>query len=325
MSKAGVLLINLGTPEAPTAPALRKYLRQFLWDPRVVELPRPLWWLVLNGLILNLRPKKSAEKYAKIWTPEGSPLKVHSGRQAKLLRGYLGQAGRGDIVVEWAMRYGEPAVADALDRLVAAGCRDLLVLPLYPQYAVSTTASVLDAVAAWASRHPDAANIRTVESFHDHPGYIAALSAAINAHWMDYGRPDKLVMSFHGLPKVSIARGDPYHGQCLESARLLADALGLAESDYAVTFQSRFGPAEWLQPYTQATLEALGRSGVKRVDVICPGFVADCLETLEEIAIECKAAFLAAGGKEFRYIPCLNERHEWIDTLAAVVRERLPA
>jgi ferrochelatase len=325
MSKAGVLLINLGTPEAPTAPALRKYLRQFLWDPRVVELPRPLWWLVLNGLILNLRPKKSAEKYAKIWTPEGSPLKVHSGRQAKLLRGYLGQAGRGDIVVEWAMRYGEPAVADALDRLVAAGCRDLLVLPLYPQYAVSTTASVLDAVAAWASRHPDAANIRTVESFHDHPGYIAALRAAINAHWMDYGRPDKLVMSFHGLPKVSIARGDPYHGQCLESARLLADALGLAESDYAVTFQSRFGPAEWLQPYTQATLEALGRSGVKRVDVICPGFVADCLETLEEIAIECKAAFLAAGGKEFRYIPCLNERHEWIDTLAAVVRERLPA
>ena len=325
MSKAGVLLINLGTPEAPTAPALRKYLRQFLWDPRVVELPRPLWWLVLNGIVLNVRPKKSAEKYAKIWTPEGSPLKVHSGRQAKLLRGYLGQAGRGDIVVEWAMRYGEPAVADALDRLVAAGCRDLLVLPLYPQYAVSTTASVLDAVAAWASRHPDAANIRTVESFHDHPGYIAALSAAINAHWMDYGRPDKLVMSFHGLPKVSIARGDPYHGQCLESARLLADALGLAESDYAVTFQSRFGPAEWLQPYTQATLEALGRSGVKRVDVICPGFVADCLETLEEIAIECKAAFLAAGGKEFRYIPCLNERHEWIDTLAAVVRERLPA
>ena len=325
MSKAGVLLINLGTPEAPTAPALRKYLRQFLWDPRVVELPRPLWWLVLNGIVLNVRPKKSAEKYAKIWTPEGSPLKVHSGRQAKLLRGYLGQAGRGDIVVEWAMRYGEPAVADALDRLVAAGCRDLLVLPLYPQYAVSTTASVLDAVAAWASRHPDAANIRTVESFHDHPGYIAALSAAINAHWMDYGRPDKLVMSFHGLPKVSIARGDPYHGQCLESARLLADALGLAESDYAVTFQSRFGPAEWLQPYTQATLEALGRSGVKRVDVICPGFVADCLETLEEIAIECKAAFLAAGGKEFRYIPCLNERHEWIETLAAVVRDSLPA
>jgi ferrochelatase len=320
---AGVLLVNLGTPEAPTAPALRKYLKQFLWDPRVVELPRPLWWLVLNGIILNVRPKKSAEKYAKIWMPEGSPLKVHTERQAKLLRGYLGQAGRGDIVVEWAMRYGEPSVADALDRLAAAGCRDILILPLYPQYAVSTTASAMDAVAAWASRHPAAADLRKVENFHDHPGYISALCATINAHWMDYGRPDKLVMSFHGLPKVSIARGDPYYGQCLESTRLLADALGLAESDYAVTFQSRFGPAEWLQPYTQATLEELGRSGVKRVDVVCPGFVADCLETLEEIAIECKTAFLAAGGKEFRYIPCLNERHEWIATLAGLILDRL--
>ncbi len=324
MSKPAVLLVNLGTPEAPTAAALRRYLRQFLWDPRVVELPRLLWWVVLNGIILNVRPKKSAEKYAKIWTPEGSPLKVHTERQAKLLRGYLGQAGRGDIVIEWSMRYGEPSIAGALDGLAAAGCRDILVLPLYPQYSVSTTASALDAVADWTSRHPAAADIRKMEGFHDHPGYLSALSAAINAHWMDYGRPDKLVMSFHGLPKVSITRGDPYYGQCLESARLLADALGLAESDYAVTFQSRFGPAEWLQPYTQTTLETLGRSGVKRVDVICPGFVADCLETLEEIAMECKAAFLAAGGKEFRYIPCLNERHEWIETLAALVQARLP-
>ncbi|MBM3391516.1 MAG: ferrochelatase [Betaproteobacteria bacterium] len=324
MSKPAVLLINLGTPEAPTAAALRCYLRQFLSDSRVVELPRPLWWLVLNGIILNVRPQKSAEKYARIWTPEGSPLKVHTERQAKLLRGYLGQSGRGDIVIEWAMRYGDPSIASALDRLAAAGCRDVLVLPLYPQYSVSTNASASDAVADWASCHPAAADIRMIEGFHDHPGYVSALSAAVNAHWMDYGRPDKLVMSFHGLPKVSIARGDPYYGQCLESARLLADALGLPESDYAVTFQSRFGPAEWLQPYTQATLEALGRSGTKRVDVICPGFVADCLETLEEIAMECRAAFLAAGGKEFRYIPCLNERHEWIETLAALVQAGLP-
>lgn len=324
MSKPAVLLINLGTPEAPTAAALRCYLRQFLSDSRVVELPRPLWWLVLNGIILNVRPQKSAEKYARIWTPEGSPLKVHTERQAKLLRGYLGQSGRGDIVIEWAMRYGDPSIASALDRLAAAGCRDVLVLPLYPQYSVSTNASASDAVADWASCHPAAADIRMIEGFHDHPGYVSALSAAVNAHWMDYGRPDKLVMSFHGLPKSSIARGDPYYGQCLESARLLADALGLPESDYAVTFQSRFGPAEWLQPYTQATLEALGRSGTKRVDVICPGFVADCLETLEEIAMECRAAFLAAGGKEFRYIPCLNERHEWIETLAALVKAGLP-
>lgn len=323
MSQHAVLLINLGTPEAPTAPALRKYLKQFLWDPRVVELPRPLWWLVLNGIILNVRPGKSAEKYARIWTPEGSPLKVHTERQAKLLRGYLGQAGQGDIVIEWAMRYGEPSVAAALERLKARGCGRILVVPLYPQYSLSTTASAMDAVSAWTRRNPRAAQIESVPSFHDDPRYIAALAAGINAHWMDYGRPEKLVMSFHGLPKVSIARGDPYYGQCLESGQRLAGALGLAEADFAITFQSRFGPAEWLQPYTQASLESLARAGVRRVDVVCPGFVSDCLETLEEIAIECKAAFLAAGGQEFRYIPCLNERHEWIEALARLVRDRL--
>ncbi|MBI4988043.1 MAG: ferrochelatase [Rhodocyclales bacterium] len=323
MTQSAVLLINLGTPEAPTAPALRRYLKQFLWDPRVVELPRLPWWLVLNGIILNTRPKKSAAKYAKIWMPEGSPLKVHTERQAKLLRGYLGQSGQGNIVIEWAMRYGEPSVARVLDRLKAQGCTRILVLPLYPQYAVSTTASAMDAVNEWARRNPQAAEIGTIESFHKDPRYISALAASINAHWMDYGRPDKLVMSFHGLPKVSIERGDPYYGQCLESGRLLAAELGLAEAGYAITFQSRFGVAEWLQPYTQAALETLARDGVRRVDVICPGFVSDCLETLEEIALECKAAFLAAGGTEFRYIPCLNERHEWIDTLAGMVRRRL--
>ena len=325
MIKSAVLLINLGTPEAPTAPALRQYLKQFLWDPRVVELPRPLWWLVLNGVILNTRPKQSAEKYAKVWTPEGSPLKVHTERQAKLLRGYLGQSGQGDLVIDWAMRYGEPSVASVLDRLKAQGCVRILVLPLYPQYSASTTASAMDAVSAWARQHPHAAAVATIESFHEDPRYIAALTASINAHWMDYGRPEKLVMSFHGLPKASIARGDPYYGQCIDSGRLLAKSLGLAETAYAITFQSRFGPAEWLQPYTQPTLEALARDGVRRVDVICPGFVSDCLETLEEIGMECKAAFLAAGGHEFRYIPCLNERHEWIDALAAMVRDRLAA
>jgi ferrochelatase len=321
----GVLLINLGTPEAPTAPALRKYLKQFLWDPRVVELPRLLWWLILNGIILNIRPRKSAEKYAKIWMPEGSPLKVHTERQAKLLRGYLGQSGQDNIAIAWAMRYGEPSVEDALDRLKALGCSRILILPLYPQYSFSTTASAMDAVSAWARRHPEAVEIRTIESFHDDARYIAALAASINAHRMDYGRPEKLVMSFHGLPKVSIERGDPYYAQCLESGRLLAAELGLAETDFAITFQSRFGPAKWLQPYTQATLEALAREGMKRVDVVCPGFVSDCLETLEEIALECKAAFLAAGGTEFRYIPCLNERHEWIEALAGMAGKHPPA
>ncbi len=325
MTKSAVLLVNLGTPEAPTASALRKYLKQFLWDPRVVELPRPLWWLVLNGIILNTRPKKSAEKYAKIWMPEGSPLRVHTERQAKLLRGYLGQSGQGDIVIEWAMRYGQPSVASALDRLKAQDCTRIRILPLYPQYSVSTTASAMDAVNEWVRRHPQAVEIRSIESFHDNPRYVSALAASIHAHRMDYGRPDKLVMSFHGLPKVSIERGDPYYAQCLESGRLLAAELGLAESDYEITFQSRFGPAEWLQPYTQTTLEALARDGVRRVDVICPGFVSDCLETLEEIALECKEAFLAAGGTEFRYIPCLNERHEWIEALAGMAGRHLPA
>lgn len=319
----GVLLINLGTPAAPTPAALRRYLKQFLSDPRVVELPRLLWWPVLNLIVLNTRPKRSAEKYARVWTPEGSPLKVHTERQAKLLRGYLGQAGQGQVVIDWAMRYGEPSVASVLDRLKAAGCTRILVVPLYPQYSVSTTASALDAVHAWLRRNPQAAGIDVLESFHADAGYIAALAAGIRAHWMDYGRPDRLVMSFHGLPKASIARGDPYYGQCLESSRLLAAELGLTEKDYVVTFQSRFGPAEWLQPYTQPTLESLARGGLRRIDVVCPGFVSDCLETLEEIAIECRAAFLAAGGAEFRYIPCLNERHEWIAALAALVRRRL--
>lgn len=321
----GVLLINLGTPAAPTAPALRRYLKQFLWDPRVVELPRPLWWLVLNGLILNIRPRKSAAKYAKIWTPEGSPLKVHTERQAKLLRGYLGQSGQGDIAIDWAMRYGEPSVDSALDRMIAAGCSRICVLPLYPQYSASTTASAMDAVAEWGRRHPGLAEIDAGASFHDDARYISALAAAIRAEWMAYGRPEKLIMSFHGLPRVSIARGDPYHGQCLETGRLLAIELGLTEADYTITFQSRFGPAEWLQPYTQPTLEAFGQEGVRRVDVVCPGFVSDCLETLEEIGMECRAAFLAAGGKEYRYISCLNERHEWIEALAGLVKDRLVA
>ena len=321
--RTAVLLVNLGTPAAPTAAALKPYLREFLSDPRVVEIPRALWWLVLNGVILNVRPRKSAEKYAKIWLPEGSPLAVHTARQARLLQGLLGERGRRDMLIGWAMRYGEPSVASVLDKLSEAGARRILVVPMYPQYAASTTASVADAVAAWSLRRRNLPGFRSVRAFPDHPGYIRALRDAVERHWTRHGRPDSLVMSFHGLPRRSLDLGDPYHCECRKTGRLLAEALALPRERYAVTFQSRFGRAEWLQPYTQPTLETMAREGVGRVDVVCPGFVADCLETLEEIAIECKAAFLAGGGKEFHYIPCLNEDAGWIAALGDLVETHL--
>lgn len=316
--KSAILLVNLGTPDAPTAPAVRRYLAEFLGDPRVVELPRLLWLPILYGIILVTRPAKSAAKYATIWTPQGSPLKVHTERQAKLLRGLFGTQGNKDAVIAWAMRYGNPAVAATLDALKRQGVTHTLVLPLYPQYAGSTTASVYDAVDAWDKRNPQAMEFSRIGSYPDHPGYIKALAAGINEHWMNQGRGDKLVMSFHGIPQRSVDRGDPYAAECRHTAQLLAAELGLAAERWTLTFQSRFGKAAWLQPYTQPTLEQMARDGLKSVDVVCPGFTADCLETLEEINMECREAFLHAGGKEFGYIPCLNERAEWIAALADI-------
>lgn len=320
---AGVLLVNLGTPAAPTAAAVRPYLKEFLSDPRVVEIPKFAWWPILNGIILNVRPKKSAEKYASIWMDEGSPLQVHTERQAKLLGGYLGHDGAGDMRVDWAMRYGSPSIPEALGRMKAKGCSRILVVPLYPQYAASTTASVMDEIAACLTHWRNLPEIRFIRDFHDHPAYIAALAQSVRDHWMTAGEPDKLVMSFHGIPRRSVELGDPYHDECRTTARLLAEKLHLPPERWQLTFQSRFGKAEWLKPYTQATLEALGRAGTERVDVICPGFPADCLETLEEIAMEVRAAFIESGGKSFRYIPCLNERHDWISALAGIVRGRI--
>jgi len=316
-----ILLVNLGTPDAPTAKALRPYLKQFLSDPRVVEIPRLVWWLILNVIILNLRPAKSAHKYASIWTRDGSPLRVHTERQAKLLKGYLGEAG-GPSLVEYAMRYGQPSIAATLDKLKAAGARRIVVVPLYPQYAASSTASVFDDVASWIKVTRNVPEMHFVRSFPDHPGYIDALAASVREHWQANGRGERLVMSFHGIPKRSVDQGDPYYDECQLTGRLLAKALQLKSDEYAITFQSRFGAAEWLQPYTQPTLESLAREGLKGVDVMCPGFAGDCLETLEEIAMECKEAFIANGGKEFRYIPCLNERPDWIAALADIVTNR---
>lgn len=321
--RTAIVLVNLGTPEAPTAPALRRYLKQFLSDPRVVEIPRPIWWLILNGIILNTRPAKSAAKYASIWMEGGSPLKVYTERQAKLLQELLDQRGLGELRVEWAMRYGAPGIQDTLDRLKRGGVQRILILPLYPQYAASTTASVMDEVADWIKRTRNLSELRLVRNYHDHPAYIAALAANVREHWASSGRGDVLLMSFHGLPRRSLDLGDPYFCECHKTGRLLAEALELPESAYRITFQSRFGRAEWLQPYTQPTLEKLPGEGIKKVDVICPGFVADCLETLEEIAMECKQAFLTSGGEAFRYIPCLNDRPDWISALADVAEQHI--
>ena len=322
-TRTGVLLVNLGTPEAPTAGALRPYLRQFLSDPRVVEIPRPIWWLILDGIILTTRPRKSAEKYATVWTDEGSPLKFHTERQAKLIKGYLGSQGHDALMVEFAMRYGEPSIPATLERMRAAGCTRILVVPAYPQYAASTTASVMDEVARCMLEWRNLPEIRYVRDFAGDPGYISALAASVREHWARNGEPEKLVMSFHGVPRFSLDKGDPYHCECQKTGRLLAEALGLPKDRYLVTFQSRFGRAEWLQPYTQPSLEAMADQGVGAVDVICPGFVADCLETLEEIAMECRAAFLQHGGKRFHFIPCLNERDDWIRALARICTEHL--
>jgi len=325
-ARTAVLLMNLGTPDAPRPDSVRRYLKEFLSDRRVVEIPRFLWWPILNGIILTLRPRKSAAKYALIWTERGSPLLLHSNEQATLLRGYLGEQGiAADVVL--AMRYGEPSVAAVLAELRRQNTERVLIIPMYPQYSATTTASALDAVFAEFAKTRNVPEVRWVKHFHDDPGYIDALKQSVLAHWKANGRAQdaggKLVMSFHGVPKRTLLLGDPYHCECQKTGRLLAEALGLGKDDYLITFQSRFGKAEWLQPYTAPTLRELGRSGVQRVDVMCPGFPADCLETLEEIAIEGKQEFLAAGGREYRYIACLNGAPSFIHALARLAQRHL--
>ena len=322
-SKVAVLLINLGTPDAPTPQAVRGYLREFLSDPSVVELPRALWLPILHLYILRTRPKKSAERYAQIWLGDGSPLKVHTARQATLLRGYLGERTRFPLVTDYAMRYGHPSLAEKLGELKAQNCDRILLVPLYPQYSASTTASALSKVFSILARSRNMPALRAVRNFHDHPGYIGALAQNVRDYWMKTGRPDKLVMSFHGVPRFTLERGDPYHCECQKTARLLAETLVLRPEQFVVSFQSRFGRAEWLKPYTAEVLAQFGKQNLGRVDVVCPGFVSDCLETLEEIAIEGKTTFLQAGGKDFHYIPCLNERNDWVHALTDIVANEL--
>ena len=320
--RTAIVLANLGTPDEPTAPALRRYLAEFLGDPRVVEIPRALWLLILHGIILRVRPKKSAAKYASIWTPEGSPLKVWTEKQATLLRGYLGERGH-QVAVRYAMRYGNPSIPSVLDELKAQGVTRVLVLSAYPQYSGTTTASVIDAVSAWSQKIRAIPEFRFVNRYHDDLGYIDALHRKVRAHWMHHGQGDHLVMSFHGVPERTLHLGDPYHCECLKTARMLAEKLGLAEDDYTVTFQSRFGKAKWLEPYTEPTLVALAQKGLKSVDVVCPGFTSDCLETLEEIRMEAQEAFKHAGGQRFEYIECLNDSPDWIRALADLSERHL--
>ena len=320
--RTAVLYCNLGTPDTPTTADVRRFLKEFLSDPRVVEIPRLLWLLILHGIILRFRPAKSAAKYASIWTPMGSPLKVWTEKQAKLLQGWLAQRGH-DVQVRYAMRYGSTSIAEQLDALKAAGTTRILILPAYPQYSATTTASLFDAVYHWAGTVRALPELRFVNHYHDDAAYIGALAASIQRYWMSNGRPDQLVMSFHGVPERTLHLGDPYHCECMKTARLLAEQLGLTKEQFKVTFQSRLGRAKWLEPYTEPTLIALGKAGVKRVDVVCPGFTSDCLETLEEINLEGRAAFLVAGGKAFNYIPCLNDDDIWISALCQITQQHL--
>jgi len=321
--KVGILLANLGTPDAPTPKALRSYLGQFLMDRRIVEIPRFIWCWILHCIILVVRPKKSAEKYAQIWMKEGSPLFVHSQKQAQLLRGFLSQKVKSPFVVELGMSYGNPSMKSAIENLKAQHCDKILLFPLFPQYAASSTAAVYDAVWKVLLKMRNVPAIRTVRHYHDHPAYITALASSVNDYWMINGRPDQLVMSFHGVPRFHLDKGDPYHCECHKTARLLAESLGLTKDKYQVAFQSRFGKQEWLKPYFANTLEALGKAKISRIDVICPGFSSDCLETLEEIAIEGKHIFQSNGGGDYNYIPALNENDAWIHAMTEIALENL--
>jgi len=319
LSSVGVLLVNLGTPDEPTPVAVRRYLGEFLWDPRIVELPRWLWWMILNFGVLNIRPKKSAKAYQKVWMTDGSPLLVISKLQKQALALELKQRFNDKLVVAVAMRYGNPSIYEALTSLKAAGVRKLLVLPLYPQYSATTTASVFDAVVDVMKTWRWIPELRFINQYHDNPAYIKACANRIEQHWQADSQADMLVFSFHGLPKKNLEEGDPYYCHCHKTARLIAQALKLNESQWCLAFQSRFGRQEWLTPYTDQTLRELPAKGIKSVDIFCPGFSADCLETLEEMAMENREVFLSVGGEQYNYIAALNDMPEHIQMLGDLI------
>lgn len=321
-SPPGVLFVNLGTPDSPEPRDIRRYLAEFLSDPRVIEIPQPVWQVILRLFVLPRRPGALAPRYKDIWWEDGSPLLVASRRQAEGAQQELARRG---IAIQAAvgMRYGNPSIASAMDALRDAGCERILIVPLYPQYAASTTATAVDKVNEYARRRRNQPELRFIKRYADDPGYIAALVASIRAHWQQHGKPERLLLSFHGIPRITVEKGDPYHRDCMDTVRALKQALGEDGALVHHAFQSRFGAQEWLQPYTEPTLRAWAREGVRTVDAMCPGFLADCLETLEEIQIECRDAFVEEGGAALRYIPCLNDNPAWVKALADLVQSNL--
>lgn len=317
--KLGILLVNLGSPAAPTASAVRRYLGEFLWDPRIVETPRWLWWLVLHGIILRIRPRRSAKAYTKIWTDQGSPLISISRLQTQAIEKVLQKKFRGNVLVDLGMRYGKPSIEQGLYSLRKAGARRLLILPLYPQYSATTTASVFDEVTNVLSTWRWLPDLRFINHYHDHPKLITALANSIKQQWNSQPRSEKLLFSFHGIPQRYVDSGDPYFCHCQKTARLVAEELRLSDDDWQVVFQSRFGREAWLQPYCNETLQQLAQTGTRSVDIICPGFSSDCLETLEEINMENRGVFIEAGGTSYNYIPALNETPEHVEALCEVL------
>ncbi len=315
----GILLANLGTPDAPTTSAVRRYLAEFLWDARVIEVPRPIWWLVLHGVILRFRPRRSAEAYRKVWTEEGSPLLVNGRLLQEQLQKSMEETLSGRVKVELGMRYGSPSIESAMEALRKAGCRRLLVLPMYPQYSATTSASIFDAVWDVLRQWRWVPEVRTINQYHDDPAYIEALANSITEHWAKKPRGERLLFSFHGVPKRYILSGDPYFCHCQKTARLVAEKLGLGKDDWSLSFQSRVGREEWLRPYTDHQVMAFGDEGMKNLDVVCPGFASDCLETLEEIAMQNNEFFQEHGGDQLRYIPALNAREDHARALAGLV------
>ncbi|MGV6825899.1 MAG: ferrochelatase [bacterium] len=317
-TKVGVLLVNLGTPDSSGKRDVRRYLKEFLSDPRVIEAPRFIWWFALNIVILNLRPRIAARAYQSVWTEDGSPLLSISKDQQKALQKKFDSLHPGKVSVFLAMRYGNPAIADELNKIRQQGIERILVVPMYPQYSATTTASVFDGIAMAAKNLRHIPEFRFINRYFTESTYIDSLASSVREFQQAHGKPEKLVMSFHGLPKEYCEKGDPYHDECRCTAAQLAAALELGPDDWMLTFQSRVGPKEWLQPYTDKSLQQLASDGIRHVQVICPGFAADCLETLEEVAVENRDYFIEAGGEKYEYIPCLNDRDDHIDMLAGL-------